>query len=294
MTSELEIGLYIFILAGFLGYHVIRGVPPLLHTPLMSATNAMSGISLIGSLLVAGAGHGPLSTAFGFVAVACSSTNVVGGFLITDRMLRMFKQEENRQREGRGLRRALPVSAVLIALVLAAGYWFSTLEGELGREELTSVLRYSYILSAVLFILGLKGLSHPRFARRGMFLAEFGMAMAVLGTLFHPDIVTYRWIALGLVIGSVVGGSMGLWVPMTAVPQRTALSHSLGALAATLIGVSEFVRHAGELGRVLMTAIGFEVVIGGLTFTGSLMAAGKLQGLLPGAPITYRGQNQSN
>jgi NAD(P) transhydrogenase subunit beta len=294
MTSELEIGLYIFILAGFLGYHVIRGVPPLLHTPLMSATNAMSGISLIGSLLVAGAGHGPLSTTFGFVAVACSSTNVVGGFLITDRMLRMFKKEEDRRREGQGRRRALPVLIVLVTLVLAAGYWFSTLPGELGPEGLTAVLRYSYIVSAVLFILGLKGLSHPRYARRGMFLAEFGMALAVLGTLFHPDIVTYRWIALGLVIGSVAGGSMGLWVPMTAVPQRTALSHSLGALAATLIGVSEFVRHAGELGRVLMTAIGFEVVIGGLTFTGSLMAAGKLQGLLPGAPITYKGQNQSN
>jgi NAD(P) transhydrogenase subunit beta len=294
MTTELEVGLYIFILAGFLGYHVIRGVPPLLHTPLMSATNAMSGISLIGSLLVAGAGHGPLSTAFGFVAVSCSSTNVVGGFLITDRMLRMFKKEEDRRREEQGRRRALPVLLIFVTLVLAVGYWISALPRELGPEGLTAVLRYSYIVSAVLFILGLKGLSHPRWARRGMFLAEFGMVMAVLGTLFHPDIVTYTWIALGLLIGSVVGGSMGLWVPMTAVPQRTALSHSLGALAATLIGISEFVRHSGELGRVLMTAIGFEVVIGGLTFTGSLMAAGKLQGLLPGAPITYKAQNQSN
>jgi NAD(P) transhydrogenase subunit beta len=293
VTSELEIGLYIFILAGFLGYHVIRGIPPLLHTPLMSATNAMSGISLVGSLLVAGAGHGPLSTAFGFVAVSCSSTNVVGGFLITDRMLRMFKKEEDRLRKGGGLRRGLAVAAVLVALLLAAGYAF-TLRGELGRAEWMSVLRYSYILSAVLFILGLKGLSHPRWARRGMFLAEFGMAVAVLGTLSHPDIVSYRWIALGLLIGTVVGGSMGLWVPMTAVPQRTALSHSLGALAATLVGISEYVRHAGALERVLMTTIGFEVVIGGLTFTGSLMAAGKLQGLLPGAPITYKGQNQSN
>jgi len=81
---------------------------------------------------------------------------------------------------------------------------------------------------------------------------------------------------------------------MTAVPQRTALSHSLGALAATLIGISEYVRHAGVLNRVLMTTIGFEVLIGGLTFTGSLMAAGKLQGLLPGAPMTYKGQNASN
>src|SRR5207249_3063656 len=97
MTAELEIGLYIFMLAGFLGYHVISRVPPLLHTPLMSATNAMSGISLVGSLVVAGANHGPLSTMFGFIAVTCSSTNVVGGFLITDRMLKMFKKAPSPQ-----------------------------------------------------------------------------------------------------------------------------------------------------------------------------------------------------
>lgn len=94
MTSELEIGLYIFILAGFLGYHVISRVPPLLHTPLMSATNAISGISLIGSLVVAGAQYNPLSTFLGFVAVTCSSTNVAGGFLITDRMLKMFRRRD--------------------------------------------------------------------------------------------------------------------------------------------------------------------------------------------------------
>src|SRR5437868_8274240 len=94
MTTELEVGLYIFILAGFLGYHVITRVPPLLHTPLMSATNAISGISLIGSLVVAGADYNPLSTILGTIAVACSSTNVVGGFLITDRMLKMFKRRE--------------------------------------------------------------------------------------------------------------------------------------------------------------------------------------------------------
>src|SRR5205807_5660218 len=88
--------------------------------------------------------------------------------------------------------------------------------------------------------------------------------------------------------------SLGYWVPMTAVPQRTALSHSLGALAATLIGISEYIRHQNGIGMVLMTALGAEVAIGGLTFTGSLMAAGKLQGLLPGSPITYRGQNVFN
>src|SRR5438552_5623240 len=99
MTTELEVGLYIFILAGFLGFHLISRVPPLLHTPLMSATNALSGISLVGSLVVAGEMHDWVSTLFGFVAVACSSTNVVGGFLITDRMLRMFKTTRDTDRQ---------------------------------------------------------------------------------------------------------------------------------------------------------------------------------------------------
>ncbi len=294
MTSELEIGLYIFMLAGFLGYHLISRVPPLLHTPLMSATNAMSGISLIGSLIVAGAGHGGLSTAFGFVAVACSTTNVVGGFLITDRMLRMFKsgREGGRSDARRIALRAWPAAVIAVALLVVL--WLRGPQELFRGADLTHALKLCYILSAACFILGLKGLSSPKYARRGMFLAELGMALAVVGTLFHPGIVEYRWIAGGLVIGSLVGGSMSLWIPMTSVPQRTALSHSLGALAATLIGISEYLRHGHDIGRVLMTAIGFEVVIGGLTFTGSLMAAAKLQGLLPGAPITYRAQNVSN
>jgi NAD(P) transhydrogenase subunit beta len=293
MTTELEVGLYIFILAGFLGYHVITRVPPLLHTPLMSATNAMSGISLVGSLVVAGSGHGPLSTAFGFIAVTCSTINVVGGFLITDRMLSMFKTREAAARAASASKRGL--MAILALAGVLGIVWAAALgRSHGGGADLTHVMRYAYILSAMLFIFGLKGLSSPKNARRGMFLAEFGMLMAVVGTLFHHDIVDYRWIAGGLLAGSLIGGSMGLYVPMTAVPQRTALSHSLGALAATLIGIAEYYRHHGELGRVLMTAIGFEVMIGGLTFTGSLMAAGKLQELLPGAPITYKGQNASN
>jgi len=297
MTTDLEIGLYIFILAGFLGYHIISRVPPLLHTPLMSATNAMSGISLVGSLLVAGSGHSLLSTLFGFVAVACSSTNVVGGFLITDRMLKMFRKApvegavvKSQSRLRRIGRLALPIPFALLAGLIL---WLAQLRSS-GRFDPRQALSFFYIVSAVLFILGLKGLSSPKWARRGMFLAEFGMLMAIVGTLFHPEIITYGWIIGGLAIGTIVGGSLGYWVPMTAVPQRTALSHSLGALAATLIGISEYIRHQNGIGMVLMTALGAEVAIGGLTFTGSLMAAGKLQGLLPGSPITYRGQNQSN
>src|SRR5437870_12590993 len=295
MTTELEIGLYIFILAGFLGYHVITRIPPLLHTPLMSATNAISGISLIGSLVVAGADYSRLSTALGFIAVTCSSTNVVGGFLITDRMLKMFKRREEVGIQRQLNPKLLLAFPVLVVVFLMLMHWFrrSGADMQLSVAGLSvTALRYFYILSAVLFILGLKGLSSPKYARKGMFLAAFGMLMAIVGTLFHPEIVNYRWITIGLAIGSIVGGSMGLRIPMTAVPQRTALSHSLGALAASLIGISEYVRHlALGLDSVKMTTIGLEVIIGSLTFTGSLMAAGQLQGLLPGAPITYRGQN---
>jgi proton-translocating NAD(P)+ transhydrogenase subunit beta len=296
MTTELEIGLYIFMLAAFLGYHLISRVPPLLHTPLMSATNAMSGISLIGSMLIAGAGYGTASTIFGFVAVTCSSTNVVGGFLITDRMLRMFRSEHDTAK------RNSPFSSSrrrwsFVPAVLGVLGWIGWMAGKLmttGRPDFDQWLKLSYILSAALFILGLKGLSSPKHARRGMFLAEFGMVLAVVGTLLHRDIVTYTWIAAGLGLGTIIGGGMGFWIPMTAVPQRTALSHSLGALAAALIGISEYLRLSGGMGKLLTTTIGLEVVIGGLTFTGSLMAAGKLQGALPSAPITYKGQNVFN
>src|SRR5262249_38255133 len=156
--------------------------------------------------------------------------------LITDRMLRMFKKESEQGQRKRVERTVLlALSALFVGyLVLLAG--FEELRDHDARKH---ALRFFYIVSAALFILGLKGLSSPKWARLGMFLAEFGMLLAVVGTLSDPDIQSYRWIAIGLVVGSLVGGGMGWWVPMTAVPQRTALSHSLGALAATLIGVAE-------------------------------------------------------
>ena len=93
-TATTIIQLYVFILAGFVGYQVITRVPPLLHTPLMSATNAMSAISLVGSLVAAGADYGSVSTVLGAIAVASATINVVGGFIITDRMLKMFRRSE--------------------------------------------------------------------------------------------------------------------------------------------------------------------------------------------------------
>jgi NAD(P) transhydrogenase subunit alpha len=101
MSAETLItALYVFVLAAFLGYLVISRVPPLLHTPLMSATNAISGISLVGSIVTAGANYNTVSTILGFTAVVCSTTNVVGGFVITDRMLKMFKRKPTKKEEG--------------------------------------------------------------------------------------------------------------------------------------------------------------------------------------------------
>ena len=100
MSEDLLVGLYVFVLAAFVGYQVISRVPPLLHTPLMSATNAISAISLVGSLVAAGANYNGVSTILGVIAVVAATTNAVGGFMITDRMLRMFRRDE-RSRDKR-------------------------------------------------------------------------------------------------------------------------------------------------------------------------------------------------
>ena len=155
-------------------------------------------------------------------------------------------------------------------------------------------VEFSYLFASIFFIIGLKSLSHPDTARRGMHLAEVGMLLAVIGTLLHKDIVSYQWIIVGLLIGGIIGGVMAHFVPMTALPQQTALSHAFGALAATLVGISEYSRHGAELGGPKMVAIGIEVLLGALTTTGSFVAAAKLQELLPGAPITFKGQNIFN
>ena len=153
-----------------------------------------------------------------------------------------------------------------------------------------------YLASSILFILGLKGLSHPESARRGMHLAEAGMLFAIVGTLVSGKIITWEWILAGLVIGSAIGGAMAIFMPMTAMPQRIALSHAFGALAAVLVGINEFIEKgaANEMSQGLMSALGFEVLFGSLTVTGSLMAFMKLNEMIKGAPITYKGQNVVN
>jgi NAD(P) transhydrogenase subunit beta len=151
---------------------------------------------------------------------------------------------------------------------------------------------YLYILAAALFILSLKWMNSPRTARRGVFAGEIGMLLAIVGTLLRHEVVDFKLIVLAFLIGSAAGVPLAYLMPMTAVPQRTALSHAFGALAAALVGTAEYYR-ATPHGAV-MVALVFETLLGFLTFTGSLMAAGKLQEILPTRPIVYRNQNIIN
>ena len=159
------------------------------------------------------------------------------------------------------------------------------------------IVYISYIIASLCFILGLKGLGKPNTARRGINLAAVGMLVAVVGTLLHQDIIRYEWIIAGLIVGTVIGIPMGLWIPMTKMPERIALSHSFGGLAVAIVGIVEYIRHSVpgmHISPFSMGAVGFEVLLGSLTFTGSLMAFGKLQGFLPGKPQTFKSQNQLN
>jgi NAD(P) transhydrogenase subunit beta len=156
-----------------------------------------------------------------------------------------------------------------------------------------TIIEIIYLIASALFILSLRWMSSPSTARRGVWAGEIGMVLAIGGTLLHEGMVDYTWIAIALVIGTIIGIPLGM-VQMTAVPQRTALSHAAGALCVTLVGTAEFYLRSPDVPPFTMSVLSMEIILGALTFTGSLMAAGKLQEVLPQRPITYKGQNFVN
>ena len=155
------------------------------------------------------------------------------------------------------------------------------------------VIEFTYLIASALFIFSLKWMSSPATARHGIWAGEVGMVLAIAGTLLRHGIVDWKWIIIALVLGSGIGIPLGM-VQMTAVPQRTALSHAFGALCVTLVGSAEFYLRTPNVPKFMMSVLSMEVILGGLTVTGSLMAAGKLQEILPQRPITYKGQNLVN
>jgi len=171
-------------------------------------------------------------------------------------------------------------------------------------ENLT---QFTYLVATALFIFSLKWLSHPKTARRGVLAGVLAMTAAIGGTFLHHEIRhvvaqsgffdALKWIGIAIIAGTIVGIPLAM-VPLTAVPQRTALSHSFGGLAAGLVGTAKYMLWYGEgegaLTKFRMTAIIVEIILGYLTFTGSLMACGKLQEWIPTRPITYKNQNLIN
>ncbi len=297
MSESLFSSLFVFLLATFLGLEVIKRVSPLLHTPLMSLTNAISAISLVGSLTILGRAESTLSMVLGGVAVFASMTNVVSGFLITDRMLKMFKSE---RRPVAAHSFTLPV--FLIAAVEVQG-------GSLdGVQTVTSI---SYLVAAALFVMSLRWMNHPSTAKKSVQAGEVAMLVAIAGAvlaLSHDPILSaagrspaYGWIAVALALGTIAGIPISR-VAMTAVPQRTAFSHCFGGLAVGVVGTAEYFLGVGitdpasehYLSTFKAVVLALEVLLGFITFTGSFIAFLKLAERMPTRPILYRGQNIVN
>ncbi|MHB8471415.1 MAG: NAD(P)(+) transhydrogenase (Re/Si-specific) subunit beta [Gammaproteobacteria bacterium] len=160
----------------------------------------------------------------------------------------------------------------------------------------TNSLALAYLISAALFILGLKGMSHPSTARRGNYYAMTGMGLAIIATLLNPAVHSYGFIVAGIVTGGVIGTLIALRIKMTAMPQLVAALHSFVGLAAVLVAVGTYITHAraGALTEELMFEIFIGTFIGAVTFTGSLVAFGKLQGLMSGKPLVFKGQHWLN
>ena len=255
--------LAILVLAGFAGFLTISKVPNTLHTPLMSGTNAIHGIVVLGGILVLGLGvDGFLNKLLLVIAIAFGTINVVGGFLVTDRMLEMFKSKPTPPRE-------------------------EIEEGAASRAA-TDLVQLLYIVAFSLFIYGLMGLTGPRTAVRGNRIAAVGMAIAVIATLLIPGMGNWGLIILGVAIGTAVGIPAARQVKMTAMPQMVALFNGVGGGAVALIAWVEFRHTAGFADEPTYVAIFslFAAIVGSVSFWGSNIAFGKLQEILPGRPIT--------
>ena len=154
----------------------------------------------------------------------------------------------------------------------------------------------AYLASAILFILALKGLTHPSTARRGNYLAMAGMAIAIAATLWGTEVQSYGFIIAGVAAGAVIGSVLAARIQMTAMPQLVAALHSFVGMAAVLVAIGTFINKqaAGTLNAVLMGELSAGIIIGAITFTGSVIAFGKLQGIISGKPVKFAGQHALN
>jgi NAD(P) transhydrogenase len=280
-----------FSLAGIIGYQVVWGVTPALHSPLMAVTNAISGIIVAGGLTLMGGGYFPNTTAQSIAALAVfiSSINISGGFLITKRMLDMFKRPTDAP-EYNGM--------YLVPGGLFVGSYFASLMAGIPMSDLTQM---AYLVASISCIMSLAGLSTQSTARLGNVFGMIGVSTGVAATFgaLNPSFPLLIQMLGAMGAGGLLGYGVSKKVGLTELPQLVAAFHSFVGLAACLASIASYIveqhHFAGNpLATILQTSIVLGTFIGGVTFTGSLVAFGKLQGLLGSNALQLPGRNLLN
>ncbi|CAI5454974.1 unnamed protein product [Caenorhabditis angaria] len=271
-----------FALSGIVGYHTVWGVTPALHSPLMSVTNAISGTTAAGALCLMGGGLYPQNSyqAMAFLATFISSVNIGGGFLVTKRMLDMFKRRDDPPEHN--YLYAIP------ATVFFGGYGYGILTAA------PMLHSYAYLGSSLCCVGALAGLSSQKTARFGNALGIIGVTGGIGATvgMLNPDMHTLAQMGAAIGSGTLIGLGIANRIKVTDLPQLVAAFHSFVGLAATLTCLANYIKEYPHFLEDPNAAIAAKLAlflgayIGGVTFTGSMMAYGKLQGILKSAP-TY-------
>ncbi|KAF4576779.1 hypothetical protein EYR36_000624 [Pleurotus pulmonarius] len=275
---------FTFGLAGLVGYRVVWGVAPALHSPLMSVTNAISGMVGIGGLFVMGGGYfpGTIPQTLGALSVLLASVNVAGGFVITKRMLDMFKRPTDPPEYS--WLYGIP------AVVFTGGFLAAASTGMAG------LVQAGYLTSSVLCIGSLSGLASQATARQGNALGILGVSSGILASLAavgFPAPVLAQFAGVSA-IGGLIGTILGRRITATELPQMVAALHSVVGLAAVLTSIGSVLADTAHISTLHLVTAYLGVVIGGITFTGSIVAFLKLAGKMSSRPLALPGKHLVN
>lgn len=271
-------------LAGLIGYRVVWGVAPALHSPLMSVTNAISGMVGVGGLFIMGGGYLPetIPHVLGAASVLLAFVNIGGGFVVTKRMLDMFKRPSDPTE--------YPWLYAIPGVLFGGGYLAAAATGMAG------LVQAGYLVSSVLCISSISGLSAMNTARQGNLLGILGVSSGVLASLaavgFPPAVLAQFGMLAG--IGGIAGALIGRRITPTELPQTVAALHSVVGLAAVLTSIGSILAHIANISLLHMVTGYLGVVIGGVTFTGSVIAFMKLAGRMSSRPLQLPGRHGIN
>jgi NAD(P) transhydrogenase len=275
---------FTFALASLIGYRVVWGVAPALHSPLMSVTNAISGMVGIGGLFVMGGGYlpGTIPQTLGALSVLLAFVNISGGFVITKRMLDMFRRPTDPAE--------YPWLYAIPAALFGGGYVAAVSTGMAG------LVQAGYLVSSVLCVSSLSGLGSQATARRGNLFGILGVFSGLLASLAAVGFPTDVLMQFGglATIGTVAGMMIGRRITPTSLPQTVAALHSVVGLAAVLTSIGSVLGHTGDLSTLHMVSAYLGVLIGGVTFTGSIVAFLKLASKMSSKPIVLPGRHLIN